>query len=184
MPAYLETILKLREKYPCAGLYATSIKNESVDNVLIVLGAELRKLVQEEGLISDYFKIHKNRDYIFGTSTVAVPSKVFSELGGLQAGYWWGEDIDMWCRIALKYPVAYTSQACATYYQNTVNSAVKKKRAIKIHPFVKTARKALNTGEVPREFIREFIEDLAEYINLVEMDTAIHDIYRGQKFGF
>lgn len=140
-----------------------------------MLDAELRKLVPEEGLTSDYFKIQRNRNYIFGTSTVAVPSKVFSEPGGFHAGYWWGEDIDMWCRIALKYPVAYTSQACATYFQNTVNSTVKKKKAIKTHPFVKTARKALNSGEVPREVI----EDLTEYVNLIEMDTAIHDICIG-----
>ena len=49
-PNYLETILKLREKYPCAGLYATSIRNEPIDNMLTVLDEELRMLVPEEGL--------------------------------------------------------------------------------------------------------------------------------------
>ena len=81
----------------------------------------------------------------------------------------------MWCRIALKYPVAYSSKVCATYYQNTVNSAVKKKKPIKYHPFVKTAREALNAGEISHEIIK----DLEEYANLLEIDTAIHDIEIG-----
>jgi glycosyltransferase involved in cell wall biosynthesis len=55
MPDYLETILRLREKYPCAGLYATSIKTEFIDNVLMDKDEELRKLIPDEGLILNYF---------------------------------------------------------------------------------------------------------------------------------
>jgi hypothetical protein len=67
---------------------------------------------------------------------------------------------------------------CATYYQNTVNDALKKKRAIKTHLFVKAAREALNEGEVPQEVVK----DLAEYIDFVEMDTYTRHIYWGPKF--
>jgi glycosyltransferase involved in cell wall biosynthesis len=172
---YLETIFKLREKYPCAGLYATSIKTDYVDNLLMRLDPKLRDFVPEEGLVLNYFKIYKNGDCLFGTSSTAVPAKVFSEIGGFQSGFWWGEDTDMWCRIALKYPVAYSSQVCAVYYQNVVNSACQRKKPVEIHPFVKSAKEALNAGEVPREIIK----DLNEYIQYIEMDTAIHNIKVG-----
>ena len=33
-----------------------------------------------------------------------------------------GEDLDMWARIALQYPVAYTSTPLCTYYTNTENN--------------------------------------------------------------
>lgn len=85
MPDYLETILRLREKYPCAGLYATSIKTEFIDNVLMDKDEELRKLIPDEGLIFNYFKVNlkdvSHKD-IFYTSSVTVPKKIFSEVGG------------------------------------------------------------------------------------------------------
>ena len=72
-PNYLETILRLREKYPCAGLYATSIKNEFIDNALTELDEEVRKLVPKEGLILNYFQSIQKRAcfiwYIFSNNS-------------------------------------------------------------------------------------------------------------------
>ena len=180
MPDYLETILRLREKYPDAGLYATSLKTEFIDNVLIDKDEELRKLIPDEGLILNYFKVNlkdiSHKD-IFYTSSVTVPKKIFSELGGFQTGFWWGEDIDMWCRIALKYPLAYNSKACAIYYQNVVNGAAYRRKPVEGHPFLKTGKEALKLGKVPQEIVR----DLGEYIKFVEMCTAKHNAEAGEK---
>jgi len=177
MPNYLETILRLRENYPHAGLYATSMKNEYIDNMLVKLEEESRNLVPKEGLLLNYFKIYKNGHSLFGASSVTIPRKIFLETGGFQAGFWWGEDIDMWGRIALKYPIAYSSQVCAIYYQNVANSAVERKKPVKVHHFVKTTREALELGRVPHEFVN----DLKEYIKFLEMFTAKHDIKAGDR---
>ncbi|MDD4305789.1 MAG: glycosyltransferase family A protein [Methanosarcina sp.] len=180
MPNYLETILRLREKYPDAGLYATSLKTEFIDNVLIDKDKKLRKLIPDEGLILNYFKVNlkdvSHKD-IFYTSSVTVPKKIFSEIGGFQTGFWWGEDIDMWGRIALKYPFAYSSQACAIYYQNVVNSAAYRRKPVKGHPLLETGKEALKLGRVPPEIIK----DLEEYMRFVEMCTAKHNIEAGDK---
>lgn len=181
MPDYLETILRLREKYPGAGMYVTSLKTEFIDNVLMDKDEELRKLVPDEGLLSNYFKLCIKKDAseceLFSTSSVTVPKKVFSEIGGFQTGFWWGEDVDMWGRIALKYPIAYSSQVCAIYYQNVVNSSSQRKKPVEIHPFVKTGKEVMKLGRVPREVIT----DLEEYIKHVEMYTAKHNIEAGDK---
>jgi glycosyltransferase involved in cell wall biosynthesis len=178
MPNYLETILRLREKYPDAGLYATSLKTEFVDNVLMDKDEELRKLIPNEGLILNYFKVNlkdiSHKD-IFYTSSVTVPKKIFLEIGGFQTGFWWGEDIDMWGRIALKYPFAYSSQVCAIYYQNVVNGAAYRRMPVKGHPFLETAKEALKLGKVPPDIIN----DLEEYIKFVEMCTAKHNAEAG-----
>lgn len=174
---YLEIILRMREKYPCAGLYATSMKNEFMDNILMELDEKVKKLVPEEGLLLNYFQIYKNGHALFGTSSVTVPAKVFSEVGGFQAGCWWGEDADMWGRIALKYPIAYSSKVCAFYYQNVVNGSVERRKPVEIHPFIKTAREALNAGEVQYEIIN----DLNDYVRFLEMFTAKHNIKAGNK---
>lgn len=176
-PNYLETILRLRASYPCAGLYATSIKNEFIENVVTNLNEELRKLVPKEGLLLSYFKIYKSGNALFGTCSVTVPRKIFSEIGGFQAGFWWGEDIDMWGRIALKYPIAYSSKVCAIYYQNVVNSAVERRKPVEIHPFVKTTREALKSDQVQKDQIK----DLEEYIGFLEMFTAKHNIKAGDR---
>lgn len=177
MPNYLETILRLRQNYPCAGLYATSIKNEFTDNVLMELNEGLRKLVPNEGLILNYFAIYKHGHGLFGTSSVTVPVEIFSVIGGFQTDFWWGEDVDMWGRIALKYPIAYSNQVCAIYYQNVVNSAGSRKKSVEIHPFVKAGREALKAGKVPRDVIH----DLNEYLDFLEMFTAKHNIKAGDK---
>lgn len=180
MPNYLETILRLREKYPDAGLYATSLKTEFIDNVLMDKDKKLRKLIPDEGLILNYFKVNlkdvSHKD-IFYTSSVTVPKKIFSEIGGFQTGFWWGEDIDMWSRIALKYPFAYSSHACAIYYQNVVNSAAYRRKPVKGHPLLETGKEALKLGRVPPEIIK----DLEEYMRFVEMCTAKHNIEAGDK---
>jgi glycosyltransferase involved in cell wall biosynthesis len=180
MPDYIETILRLREKYPCAGLYATSLKTEFIDNVLTDKDEELRKLIPDEGLILNFFKVNlkdiSHKD-IFYTSSVTVPKKIFLELGGFQTGFWWGEDIDMWGRIALKYPFAYSSQVCAVYYQNVVNSAAYRRKPVKGHPLLNTGKEALKHGNVPPEIVKDF----EEYLKFVEMCTAKHNVEAGDK---
>lgn len=180
MPVYLETILRLREKYPCAGLYATSLKTEFIDNVLMDKDEELRKLIPDEGLILNFFKVNlkdiSHKD-IFYTSSVTVPKKIFLEIGGFQTGFWWGEDIDMWGRIALKYPFAYSSQVCAIYYQNVVNGAAYRRKPVKGHPLLKTGREALKLGKIPPAIAT----DLEEYLKFVEMCTAKHNVEAGDK---
>ncbi|WP_164888480.1 glycosyltransferase family A protein [Methanosarcina sp. MSH10X1] len=180
MPDYLETILRLREKYPEAGLYATSLKTEFIDNVLIDKDEKLRELIPDEGLILNYFKVNlkdiSHKD-IFYTSSVTVPKKIFLEIGGFQTGFWWGEDIDMWGRIALKYSVAYSSKVCAIYYQNVVNSAAYRKKPVKGHPLLKTGEEALKLGKVPHYMKK----DLEEYMKFVEMCTAKHNVEAGDR---
>ncbi|WP_410510330.1 glycosyltransferase family A protein [Methanosarcina hadiensis] len=179
-PDYLETVRRLREKYPDAGLYATSLKTEFIDNVLMDKEKELRKVIPDEGLILNFFKVNlkdiSHKD-IFYTSSVTVPKKIFSEIGGFKTGYWWGEDIDMWGRIGLKYPFAYSSKVCAIYYQNVVNGAAYKKKPVKGHPLLETAKEALKLGEVPRGIIK----DLKEYMKFVEMCTAKHNAEAGER---
>ncbi len=99
---------------------------------------------------------------------MTVPKKIFSELGGFQTGFWWGEDIDMWGRISLKYPIAYSSQTCAIYYQNVVNGAAYRKKTVKGYPLLNSGKAALKYGKVPREVVK----DLEEYLKFVEMCTA------------
>ena len=178
MPNYLETILRLIKEFPSAGLYATGYKDD-FGNVCGDLSktSELQNLVPKEGLVPNYFQIAKKGYYIFFTSSVAASKKVLLELGGFRVDFWWGEDVDLWGRIALRYPVAYSSQVCSIYYQNVINSACSRKKPVKSHPFVESARDSIVSGDLPACILA----DLEEYIEYQEVVTAKHNIMCGDK---
>ncbi|KKH27280.1 hypothetical protein DU37_05645 [Methanosarcina mazei] len=176
MPGFLEKILKLRSKYPSAGIYAMSMKNEYIDSVLVT-HPELKDLVPEEGLLTNYFKIYKKGIGIFCSSSVAIPKNILLEYDGFKVGFWWGEDVDLWGRIALRYPIAYSSSVGAFYRQEVMNSAVKKRATVDVHPFVLSANEAIINNKVPTNFR----EDVKEYVQFLEFYTAKHNAYSGNR---
>ncbi|KKG11618.1 hypothetical protein EO98_04595 [Methanosarcina sp. 2.H.T.1A.6] len=176
-PNFLEMMLNLIKKFPSAGLYAMSYVNEYGNNDILNQDTELNRLIPKEGLVTNYFKIAKKGYYIFCSSSVVVPKQVFLELGGFRVGFWWGEDVDLWGRIALKYPIAYNREIGAIYHQDIANSAGKRKEPAESHPFVDSARKFLISGDFPADIL----DDLEEYIEYQEVFTARHNIRCGDK---
>lgn len=93
----------------------------------------------------------------FGTCGFVIHRSVFKELGGFDPEMRGGEDTDMWCRIALKYPwVGYCYDPCWCCYNDNVNSARRiagKHRDLQFRSFCKNMRRALELGpEVANEF--------------------------------
>ncbi len=170
---YLNKILKLIEEFPSAGLYGTAYKDE-FGNVCGNLSktSEFQNLVPTEGLVPNYFQIANKGYYIFCASSVAAPKEVLLELGGFREDFWWGEDEDMWGRIALKYPIAYSSQVCSIYHQNVVNSTSRGKKPVKSHPFINSAREYISGGNVPAEIL----DDVKELIKYNEVLAAKHNM--------
>lgn len=64
---------------------------------------------------------------MISASSVVIPKRVFSELGGFPLDIKRGEDLNMWCRIALNYDIAYFNEVCATYFYDADNRACKRK---------------------------------------------------------
>jgi glycosyltransferase involved in cell wall biosynthesis len=107
-PCHLEELLRLRDEFPDAGLFGTHYHNISA------AGKEKKpyiRFIPEEpwrGIVPRYFLSMACGEIPFNSSSVMVPRKVFAELGGFLAGWSWAEDVEMWGRIALHHPVAYT----------------------------------------------------------------------------
>jgi ABC-type thiamine transport system substrate-binding protein len=97
-------------------------------------------------------------------------------MGGFPEGHWRGEDTDLFGKIALKYPVAFSWEFGAIYHFDATNSACDRNIPPDYQePFVKTARAALLKGEVPQELT----ESLIEYIWKKEYDRAIRNVQAG-----
>lgn len=148
-PEFLETILKLVNKYPDAGAYATAYCSDNGKNISTEFNISFTNTYDKEYLINNYFKISsEGRPLLCSSSSVMVPKKTIVAVGNFSTDAWWGEDLDMWGRIALKYPIAFSPVPCAIYHVDASNRACKRNKCVKTHPFVKTARMAINDKQV------------------------------------
>ena len=110
---HLETLKSVIEEFPDAGIYASRYelvyKNKSTSvSVFNCLNA------QYKGYVKDYFYSTQNNSLSLTLVTV-IPKEVFVEIGNFNSSISSGQDIDMWARIALKYPVVIGNKITASY---------------------------------------------------------------------
>jgi glycosyltransferase involved in cell wall biosynthesis len=118
---FLETILKLRQDYPAAGMYGTGYEVYSEGKLVrnIVHTPELG-----DRLFLSYFKEYLSAGHpIIITSGFAAPKRVLQDVGGYSELLRVGEDHELYGKIALRYPVAYSSRICSKYNIGTENNA-------------------------------------------------------------
>jgi glycosyltransferase involved in cell wall biosynthesis len=115
LPDHLETIYNLHTDFPEAGIIATNYKFIYPDGKVMntnfsSLGTNFR------GLVDNVFR-HSLNNRLFWTSCVAVKKEVFEKTGRFDTSITLGagEDTDMWIRIALNYPAAFTTKVTAHY---------------------------------------------------------------------
>ena len=111
-PNFLETILQLAEKYPNAGMYGTAFSVCKNNNPLrtVVLDTE------ETGALISYFSEFTDAGHpIIITSAFAVRKSSFLAVGGYSETLRVGEDHDLFGKLALQYPVAYSPKVCSCY---------------------------------------------------------------------
>jgi len=176
MPKHLETIFRLIKKYPHAGMYTTAYKIQTPDGKTRWANYKCIPNPPWEGLIPDYFKPISLGDHIINSSQVVIPKKIFYDVGGFPEGYWYGEDIDLFGKIALKYPIAFSWELGGIYHEDALIRARHKNLPLDYQePFISTARIALMNGEVPQELT----ESLIEYIWRMESQRAIYNLRVG-----
>lgn len=121
-PQFLETIQRLRNNYPQAGIYGTAYEYQMPSGKKIPANFNSIPNTDWEGIIDDYFKA-SIKNQLLWTSAVAIPKKVFNDVGYFTVGMTRGEDLDMWLRIVMKYQVAFSNKICSIYHQDADNRA-------------------------------------------------------------
>lgn len=114
---FLYNLNLLVNKYPKAGIYGTNNYFEYPNGKLFYEKYNWLFGNEKSGLIKDYFSVFaKSRKSAFSNSNLCIPTKIYQEFGGYKEGVKLTEDSDLWCRIALKYDIAYLTTPLATYY--------------------------------------------------------------------
>ena len=161
-PDFLETIYFLIKKYPEAGAFATAY--EIINNVSKKSIPKSILNVPEgwEGIIDDYFRLALKSPLI-SASSVVIPKKIFNKVGLFREELKRGEDLEMWCRIALDYDIAFSNKVCATYFQNADNRACNRK-AVLSESFSNYAEDILKIGRNAKNYSFYFEEYAIENI--------------------
>lgn len=115
-PDFLERMKSLVLEYPEAGIYGCGY-------YLVKNG---KRRVAPIGVPSGFEKGIINYCQVYSTTlcmplssiSVAIPRPVFNSFDGFKAFLKFGEDFDLWIRIALKHPVVFLNKPLANYNQD------------------------------------------------------------------
>lgn len=177
LPDFLETIFSLRGKFPDAGIYATAY--------IPVFGEKTQKLRLVEipdapwsGILTSYFRSTAlAKTPPFAPCCVAIPKTTFQNVGLFNPTSRIGEDTEMWAKIALKLPVAYTSKTCAKYNWISDNKMTDTFAPLMHHPFFSYVQK-LDSIDLYR-FNKP--DDLLIYLEYEELNMAYINLMAGKK---
>lgn len=120
---HLETLNTLIQNFPNVGIFASRYELVFKNGKNYI--PKFKGLSADfEGIIPDYFET--SLPYPVATSSsIVIPKYVFKKTGNFKPGISSGQDVDMWIRIALKYPVAISNNITASYLHYIENSLSK-----------------------------------------------------------
>lgn len=178
LPRFLETVMRLRKRFPDAGAYATAVctaHNSTIKHL------RYRSVPSPdwEGMITDYFRSQIFGDSVLRSSSTAIPREILQEMNGFVVGAKWGEDLDLWGRIGLNYPIGFSASCCAIIHV-TMNGIEKIHSRVTItgeNPFIKSADAAIEEG------YNNFIDKkyLMLYLDKIIIESAQYNAIIGQK---
>jgi len=164
-PTFLETVYRLRERFPDAGAYATAYQIKLQNGKKIIPIIECIPPNPWEGLLEQYSK-NVLKDLPIISSAVMIPKKTFEKVGLFPVHSDHGEDQDMWFRISMQYQIAYSHTTQATYYRGLPNSMCTILHTTHPYPIIETIKNAIQ-----KEGVDAAIE-LKEYLVKLELDYA------------
>lgn len=112
-PNHLEILEKLIKDHPQAGLYASRYISK-VSEKKFITNSFLNIDENFSGIVPDFF-YSSLVSRIALTSAVIVPKAVFDKTGFFNTSISSGEDLDLWIRIAIYFPVAITASITVKY---------------------------------------------------------------------
>jgi glycosyltransferase involved in cell wall biosynthesis len=176
-PRFLEVIMELRQKYPEAGAYGTAYDVIMPDGSRYVSEFIFPFSNDDSGLITNYVKAAVIEPGVIWTSAVAIPVNVFRRVGDFPISEIYAGDMDTWLRIGLRYPIAYSREKLATYHRDATNRIWGFKRHQNEPAISKTARKAIQSGELSPEIIK----DLKKFVSSFQLEAARDFISLGKR---
>lgn len=119
---HLENLKSLYNVFPHCGLYATAYLQKKGKVIIPSVYKNVPSEGQWQGIVTDYFE-SSTINSIAWTSAVMIPKYILENVGTFDENITLGagEDIDLWLRIALEHPVAFSNKVTSIYNLHTEN---------------------------------------------------------------
>lgn len=124
LPSFLEDIHALMRDFPDAGIYGAAYWCQTQD----VHVRENMGLSEDfRGYIPSYFD-QALRHLLFCASAVVIKKTALRQTGVFNEDISFGEDLDLWYRLALEHPAAFFNKPLAIYNKDAENRAMLRKQ--------------------------------------------------------
>lgn len=181
---FLDAVVSLSNDYPSAGMFGTGYR------LVFPAGPGVEVTVEEAArqvaslLVTDYFYRTCGGSFIH-VSGVMIPKAIFEELGGFLVGEHYGEDNEMWARIALRYPIAYNTQILSSFFQTAMDDKPRFKKVQKydrkvrmLEEYLTEAGDSLLDHRMIRSHVKiHLIEKCFAFISVNDRDSGIVYMY-------
>lgn len=171
-PDFLGTIAALTEKFPKAGAFATAYVVREPDGKMRTPRYEAIPRSSQEVIIPSYFLAGTLGEMPVWASAVCIPKAVFREVGVFSVGEKLGEDHDMWARIALQYPIAFSWSTGAIYFQDSDNRACVNFTPQEDIIFIRRLQEKLDNNEV----LPALIDDVKKFVAIQLIHIAAMNV--------
>jgi glycosyltransferase involved in cell wall biosynthesis len=166
---FLENIFRMSIKFPGEGFFATGYKRKYLHSSVDVSINNENEILNIDSYLSLSLKFP-----IIHTSSIAVKKKIFENVGFFGEGYSFGEDQDMWLRIAMKYNLVFCKEILSIFYcENSSFSCHDKKTMEKIHPIVTTIKNIVTNSHFIPIYRRSLI---IKYANKKVIERALLNV--------
>lgn len=118
LPNHIEYLSKLIRKYPQAAMFSTAHQIRRQGEVFEPRSPYMENWI---GLVSDFFLNYSKGLSLINSSTACVRKDALICVGGFPVGVRRGEDLIVWIKLALKYPVAHYAIVTAVFNQEAAN---------------------------------------------------------------
>ncbi len=123
-PHHLEALFKLHVDFPNCGLYCSRYRTKISKNTITTPSYSNSISDNYRGILSDYFEaslIHR----VSLTSACAIPKKVLKNGYVFNTEVSSGQDLELFIKIGIDYPVALHNECTVLYHFETPNSLAK-----------------------------------------------------------
>jgi len=160
---YLKEVIHLRHLFPEAGAYATAWEKVNEKGEKKILEYKFSAFKEPHNLF--HFFIEGALGPGIHASAVTISKNVFQKIGTFKVGEIRCEEKDMFLRIALNYPIAWSSKPLVTVYFNTYDrEKIRSTRLFSEEPAVsETARLAIESGALDKYQVKRLKEFIASY---------------------
>ncbi|WP_299224824.1 glycosyltransferase [uncultured Psychroserpens sp.] len=119
---HLEDLIHLYKQFPDCGMYCKAYNKKDGNIIIKSKYKNISSHIPWKGIVTDYFDSSLFNS-IAWTSAVMVPKSTLEKTGGFDTNITLGagEDTDLWIRIALNYPVAFSSKVSAIHILHSEN---------------------------------------------------------------